>query len=1674
MTACTSGGTPPNKWQPLMRVSFAAYHTVNHVLGSSCAARGPLRCDDPLDLSGSGGMGMPEVQSDYVLSDIYVQVSDGTPTAWHTLRQYQLAYDQAAPPQITDPITGLQESVAGKLLLRQILVLGDDGATQLPKAIFTYGRHYEYYEDSLAYPIPTTNCGPAWNTGYSPNPSGCVLWSQSYEGNSYYLATVSNGLGLSQTFGWGASRDNMHRVTAGGDPADPWYCTNAQAGVPGYSGGSVYPCDMADDETWSRISLASETDDLVRLTQAGQGGTQTSTTVSGLTLYTYKDTYPLLAQECGDCAAGYSWGNQNDNDYLDFYNGKFMSFAQATVGNPDGSVDVHKFYSTEGWGLYDVLKVTCAAPNLCHNDPWWDLTNAAHGREYELDRYATNGTTLLQHVLTQYAAICTPPWILTGSPPVTGYGDWAGNLVAELDLGNPIAPCDVQTTQVDNKTFDGATGASLPNQTTTYTYETGTRPCPTCFGRVTKRTTTSNDGGANGSPTTIATRTDYIWNDNITTTSSSAAGTYLISFPALVDTEDAAGSNRYQCTYSGYDAGSSGATGQSSSLARGDLTRQDRYTSCGSSPNFTPSGAITTTYGFDNGVAPYGNPWWADDADANAGNTAHKGCPVNATNHSSCTSFDSYFSALPTQQANAFYGVWANAAWTTTYEVPASASAAGGWGLWPMSTTDVNSKATTNAYDALGRLTSQTLPNEGTGLTTLTMAYTVWCTGTSAQSPCAEIDRTQRLNSTTTVRYRAFYDGMGHLVETRSPSPSGDVVQYYYYDPSQRLIHESVPYFVTAYTGAAGSAAYSIPDSTQAGTDYAYDALGRATSVTDPLSHVSTTTYSVVCNGLGTGDSACYEQTAVVDPLGHKSAGLTDALGRNNYEQRYTGNTTVNYAVYATAKYRHDYPGDLTWILHPDGVTTTTFLYDMAGRKTGMTDPDRGSETYFYDQEGNPTQSVDARGASGTVYAGYDALNRLIWRNTTNSPTGAYDTYSYDSTAGGNVGKGRLTAETFSGAPNNSLSGGYAYDYDARGQQTTATLTVGSTSYPLGATYNDAGTVLTQTYPNGETVTNSYGAQGWLTGVSTSQGPTTLLSSAAYTGPGGANGSITSANLAGTTYQYSAIFDLLGRASDLKVKRSSDQVVLFDQTRTFDSAGNVSTANTALSAGTDNQSFCYDEQNRLTWAGSVGTPSCTGIPITAGTLTAAQYTQTLSYDTMGRLTSGPLGAYTYGNTAHTHAATSIGTAYTAAYDTAGDMTCRAPVSSITCSGTQTGAQLAYNSEGKLSNWQNQPTSPTSTAAFLYDGDGNRVVQQSTVSGSTTTTVYIGNVEEDATTGATTTKSAYYYANGQRIAMAVNGVFSYLASDGLGSANVVLNSSGSASASTLYAPYGSARYSSGTMPTDYGFTGQHADSITGLDYYGARYYDPTAGQFTNADTLLPSGGYNLSALSRYAYVEGNPINRTDPTGHHIECPDDPTCGGFYGSGGPTGHANGKPPGPPPPAYSPPTSNPPDTTTVPDAGVLAPDGAFITDSSNLPLPPNVVTASQAPPPQTIGDLQGDTSDFDFNDPNKAPGPGWKQQGPNWWNPNTDESLHPDLNNPKHGGPHWDYHRRGLNKKGRVQPNGQIVYVSELTAPSDKDVATGIAIAAGLLLIFVGGDLIRGDTTTWSPATCQRNSL
>ncbi len=240
------------------------------------------------------------------------------------------------------------------------------------------------------------------------------------------------------------------------------------------------------------------------------------------------------------------------------------------------------------------------------------------------------------------------------------------------------------------------------------------------------------------------------------------------------------------------------------------------------------------------------------------------------------------------------------------------------------------------------------------------------------------------------------------------------------------------------------------------------------------------------------------------------------------------------------------------------------------------------------------------------------------------------------------------------------------------------------------------------------------------------------------------------------------------------------------------------------------------------------------------------------------------GSVTYGDINHVHAATTLGSMPNpyAGYDAMGNMTCRNTdtTSGHTCGSSPTGALMSYDNEGRLASWT-APSGTTATDGFLYDNEGNRVLQRVNTTNVTDTITFDG-YSETVLSGGTITPTKYYNINGQRVAMRTNSTLSYLLSDVLGSSTIALTSTGSTQAVQLFAPYGAIRYSQGTMPTTYNFTGQRLDSQTGLLYYNFRYYDPVSGRFVRADTTQTNAG----GMDPYAYVGNNPEGRTDPTGH----------------------------------------------------------------------------------------------------------------------------------------------------------------------------------------------------------------
>ena len=109
---------------------------------------------------------------------------------------------------------------------------------------------------------------------------------------------------------------------------------------------------------------------------------------------------------------------------------------------------------------------------------------------------------------------------------------------------------------------------------------------------------------------------------------------------------------------------------------------------------------------------------------------------------------------------------------------------------------------------------------------------------------------------------------------------------------------------------------------------------------------------------------------------------------------------------------------------------------------------------------------------------------------------------------------------------------------------------------------------------------------------------------------------------------------------------------------------------------------------------------------------------------------------------------------------------------------------------------------------------------------------------------------------------------YFHHDRLGSV-AELTQNGKTLLSRVFRPFGSVRGSSGSTPVHYAFTGKERDAKTGLDNFGARFYDATLSHWISADPLAlrrPTamlGGVDKGNV--FSYVGNRPTTLTDPTG-----------------------------------------------------------------------------------------------------------------------------------------------------------------------------------------------------------------
>jgi RHS repeat-associated protein len=619
-------------------------------------------------------------------------------------------------------------------------------------------------------------------------------------------------------------------------------------------------------------------------------------------------------------------------------------------------------------------------------------------------------------------------------------------------------------------------------------------------------------------------------------------------------------------------------------------------------------------------------------------------------------------------------------------------------------------------------------------------------------------------------------------------------------------------------------------------TTYAYDQLDRRTQLTNPLNQSWVTSYL----NLPTGGS----RMTLTDPKGNLTQHDFDRLGREISVQ-YLNESPKNTPDVLFAYNKSGNRLSMTEINAGATVRKTAFSYDDLQRlaQVGFDENGDGSfdETvsYGYDAGGLRTRLTLPGGLN--INYGYDILGQLTSLTDWDSQA---TQYSYD-------GAQRLTSAL---RANNLLS---SYQYDPAGRvtlvrHTANNQTLGHFAYTVDARGNR--TQLYQGVPRSTT------------------GSTTLV----YNDPtiDYYQGTWTDANPYKTSASTNANLRLAFLASQvtLTMGKGPDHGIYGIYVD-----GVLQQTVDGYSASTGDQATTLtltDEGPHTLEVRNTGTKnaSSTGFKVRYKTLatsvSARLYdllTYTFAYDAMTRIKTVSL----YPGINTNAAATEV---FTYSYDVAHNRTQKTDTLGSTVNYTYNAANqissagFTYDNNGNLTadgtntyTWDraNRLLSKGSVS-YLYNGLGQRLRQ--TVSGVNTDYLLdLGLGLWEALT-ATTSGATTRYVHGPRGLLGQKddaGVWTWPVEDGLGSVLAVVNNSVTPLESRQYDPYGIPTQKSGSSQTVFNFTGEMRDASDSLIYLRNRYFDPALGQFLSLD---PAETFN-----RYAYVNGNPINLTDPSG-----------------------------------------------------------------------------------------------------------------------------------------------------------------------------------------------------------------
>ncbi len=711
-------------------------------------------------------------------------------------------------------------------------------------------------------------------------------------------------------------------------------------------------------------------------------------------------------------------------------------------------------------------------------------------------------------------------------------------------------------------------------------------------------------------------------------------------------------------------------------------------------------------------------------------------------------------------------------------------------------------------------------------------------------------------------------------------SLANDIEQQTHYDARGRVTKQSQPYFV----GDQVYWSHSV-----------YDKLSRPTLSILAYAGRGTSAHHALANGKAIVeydyaiDQGGRQQRTVTDPLGQTKTVFANALGQVA-EIRDHDQSPLTYDYSAL--------GNLVQTVALDsasGGVTTTIGYDLLGRRTSLDDPSLGMSQFTYDAFNQMRTQTDARG--NTLSMRYDDLGRLKERDVPlEDNTIETSVWTYDINLGSDPNA--KTVGSISRIKRGSASGfdEREYYYDEYGRPSAKRTWIRHEHFDEAFTYDVFGRIESRAYPSsGQTNgSNNVFAVG-------------------YEYDNGYLKSITGLDAAGQkciTHWTANEYDALGRT------KQDTLGTLVQITRDFDQAQGVLNnieSKILKGAGTDslvqNLHYSYDANNNLSSRedAQIGVleqftyDNLDRLKTHTRVVESVSSVVSVTYDALGNIRSkSDVGNYNYTNPQNPYALTSVSSSVSANLDKFkvdwewnGESAVQQAQPDILDTTYQ------YNENGSITHQGNRRVYWTAfDKPHTMVLEGNDGVQRGSVIDYNAD--FERNFKQEKTFTAFGTplavkESTFYIGKDYEMIVEENGAIThrysistgggivqierdhnsdkdkpkYMLTDNLGSVNVILDNLGNVEQRLEFDPWGM-RVSGPQVGvvnslTNKGYTGHEMDDEVGLINMNARIYDPYLGRFMSADPVLPDAG-DLQAFNRYAYVLGNPLKYTDPTGN----------------------------------------------------------------------------------------------------------------------------------------------------------------------------------------------------------------